>query len=187
MNGEEIKNILCQIKNWLIIIAILLFVNTIILIVVNGDGIRNYNASSSSGSGSGAETSNDEINTNYDVSAFEKVSAEQLFSKINESGYHVVYIGRSTCGYCTRFLPVLEEAQNNLEFKTLYLDITEVIDFSANKIIDQDTYDKLTTYNSNFGATPMVLVFKDGAYVDGTVGYTDLETYVSFLNSVGIK
>lgn len=180
MNNEEVKSILSQIRNWLIVIAVLLFLNTIILIVVNGDSNGTYNEDMSG-------TSNEETNTDYDVSAFERVSAEGLFSKINESGYHVVYIGRASCGYCTKFLPIMEEAQKNLGFKTLYLDITDVIDFSAQKITDQDTYDKLTAYHSDFGATPMVLVFKDGAYVNGTVGYTDLESYVSFLNSVGIK
>lgn len=180
MNNEEIKSILGQIKNWLIVIAVLLFVNTVILIVVNGDNNTLSNTESSSGD-------TEETNADYDVSEFERVSAEELFNKINESGYHVVYIGRSSCGYCTKFLPIMKEAQNNLGFKTLYLDITDVIDFNAKTIIDQDTYDKLTAYNSDFGKTPMVLVFKDGAYVNGTVGYTDLETYVSFLNTVGIK
>lgn len=187
MNNEELKSILEQIKNWLIVIAVLLFVNLIVLIVVNGDGIRNYNASSSGGSGSGSGTNNEETNEDYDVSNFESVNAEQLFSKINESGTHVVYIGRASCGFCTKFLPVMEEAQDQLGFKTIYFDLTQIIDFNKNTITDTTTYEKLAAYHEEFGATPMVLVFKDGAYVNGTVGYTDLESYVSFLNSVGIK
>jgi len=81
----------------------------------------------------------------------------------------------------------MEEAQNKLGFKTIYFDLTQIIDFSANTITDTTTYEKLSAYHEDFGATPMVLVFKDGAYVNGTVGYTDVDTYLSFLKSVGIE
>jgi len=81
MKNEEIKNILLQIRNWLIAATILLLINIIVLIVVNGDGIRNYDASSSGGSGSGSGTNNEETNADYDVGNFESVTAEQLFNK----------------------------------------------------------------------------------------------------------
>lgn len=177
MNNEELKNILGQIKIWLMVIAALLLVNVIVLVVVNGDNNSTTNST----------TNEEETDLEYDVSEFEQVSKDDIFNRVKESGYHVVYIGRSTCGYCTKFLPIMKEAQNQLGFKTWYLDITEIIDFVNEKIIDQDAYDKLIAYNEKFGATPMVLVFKDGEYVDGFVGYTDLDTYVGFLNNAGIK
>ena len=35
------------------------------------------------------------------------------------------------------------------------------------------------------GYTPMVLVFKDGKYVDGWVGYSEADAYKSFLADAG--
>ena len=64
-------------------------------------------------------------------------------------------------------------------------DISKIFNFETSSVIDQTAYDEMSTFNDffeeNFLATPMVVIFKDGKYVDGTLGYQDIDTYSSFL------
>ena len=39
-------------------------------------------------------------------------------------------MGRETCGHCVSFLPTLQKAQKELNYKTVYLDI-ETVDTSS--------------------------------------------------------
>lgn len=121
-------------------------------------------------------------NTEYDVSDFTTKTTTELVESIAKGGTEIVYIGRSTCGYCVKFLPILKQAQEDLNYKTTYVNLEEVTTDDQEKLVAYDSY-----ISENFGYTPMVLVFKDGKYVDGWVGYAELETFKSFLNDAGIK
>lgn len=127
----------------------------------------------------------------YDVSKYKSLDLAGLKTTVKAKGYQVVYIGRATCGYCVQFLPIMTEAQEIYGFKTNYFDITQVINFETGSISDQAGYDYIVGLNDffkeEFGSTPMVAIFKDGKFVKGTVGYTDLATYSKFLEDNGIK
>lgn len=141
-----------------------------------------YTIFTSTSKESDTKTETTETTTDYDVSEFEQLTTSELVSKIEKGGTQVVYIGRSTCGYCVKFAPIMKEAQKDLGFKTIYVDLEQVTEDDANKLMAYDSY-----VEENFGYTPMVLVFKDGKYVDGWVGYAELDSYKSFLNEAGIK
>ena len=123
----------------------------------------------------------------YDVSKFKEVDYGEFKKLIASKGTHVIYIGRESCGYCAMFIPTMVEAQEKFDFITNYFDISRIFDFKTNEIIDQNAYDEMSTLNDfveeNFLATPMVLIFKDGNYVDGTLGYQDINTYSQFLET----
>jgi len=168
-NQIDYTNSLNKIFYALIVIAVILGLNLIINIVTNADSI------STSKEGT-------EENVNYDVSEFETLSTTDAVKKISEGGTQVVYIGRANCGYCVKFIPVLQEAQKDLGYKTIYIDLNEVTVDDQEKLVAYDSY-----VEENFGYTPMVLVFKDGKYADGWVGYTEIEEFKSFLADAGIK
>lgn len=182
-NLNQIAPILDKIKVTLYVIAVLLVINIVIGIVnTNNTGIlREYSSESEKNTDN---NNNDEV-PEYDVSKFSEVDYSGLKKIMKGEGTHVVYIGRSTCHYCAMFIPVMAEAQEKYGFKTEYFDITRVFDFTKNSVVDQDAYNELSKYNSffkeNFLSTPMVVIFKDGKYVDGTIGYQDINTYSSFL------
>lgn len=140
--------------------------------------------------GNDANNNEEEEQGEYDVSKFKAVSYKELTEEIKSSDYKVVYVGRASCGYCVKFLPMMLQAQEEYGFTTLYFDITQTIDFSTGSVTDQDAYDGFIGmddfFKENFGATPMVAVFKDGKYVNGTVGYTEYETYAKFIEDSGI-
>lgn len=169
INQIDYKPVLNRIFYCLLVIAIILGTNLILNIVNN----NNKNNSVET-----IETENEE----YDVGAFETLNTTDAIAKIKKGGTQVVYIGRSTCGYCTKFLPVMKQAQKDLKFKTIYINLEEINSSDAEKLTAYDKY-----VEEKFGYTPMVLVFRDGKYVDGWVGYAELDSYKAFLNDAGIK
>lgn len=178
-NNSEIVEILKSIKITLYLILIVLVVNVVMLSV----SINNK--------------SNDEGNDIaeeipvYDVSKYNSVNYSD-FKKLTElKGTHVIYIGRSSCSYCAMFIPVMNDAQEKYGFTTNYFDISSIFDFSNNTIIDKEAYDEMSNLNDffkeNLLATPMVVIFKDGEFVDGTMGYQELVDYSKFLENNGFS
>ena len=126
--------------------------------------------------------------TKYDVSMFKKIDTSKFISLFKGDKKSLIYLGRSTCGYCVKFLPNLQKAQKEYGYKTYYLDITTVDKNEQSKIQELDTFLK-----DNYGYTPMVLVVKDGKILnkevdnyDG-VGYTEYKTFEKFLQKLDYK
>lgn len=180
VNIEIVSN-LKTIKITLYLILILLFVN-VILVSVN---------KSSNNVVDDSHINEQEELPEYDVSEFKELDYSQLDKLMSSKGTHVVYIGRESCGYCAMFIPVMKEAQEKYGFETNYFDISRVFDFAKNSVIDKTAYDKLSTLNDffeeNFLATPMVVIFKDGKFVDGTLGYQEIASYSQFLEKNNFK
>lgn len=138
-----------------------------------------------------------EYNTDYDVSMFKEISAKDL-KKQTKGKLQVVYIGRETCGWCAAFLPNLWQAQDELDFKTLYIDLAKIIDFTSETFdtLDQEAFDILSEltgkgYESymqeNLGATPMILIMKDNKIVGAQTGYSEYDSFKTILTDAGIK
>lgn len=154
------------------LIAILV-INTTILLVKDGG--------TSSKNDSNAETSE---NIDYDVSMFTTVTADTLGENVSSDTAKLVYIGRDSCGYCVQFLPVLQQAQEDYDYETLYLDITTVTTTEQqDKILAFDNDEKFL--EQNFGGTPMVLLMKDGKLVDTWIGYAEYSEYTAWLEENG--
>lgn len=173
MNKEEtLKKILTCVR----VLIVFAVINTIILLIAVGEP-SSTKASSTSKTESSA-------NSEYDVSMFDEISSTEfinLFSDKN-SGTNVIYLGREGCSYCVAFLPTLKQAQSEIGYTTKYLDITTVNEEDAEKIMGLNDF-----LNENYGSTPIVIITKDGKYIDGSVGYTEYEDFISFLNENGIK
>ena len=182
-NGNEIVEALNGIKMVLILILIVFVAYTVIFAVnVNSGTINEVNDDYAQ-----EETEIPE----YDVSKFDEVDYDGFKELIASKGIHVIYIGRPTCGYCAMFIPTMVEAQEKYGFTTNYFDISRVFNFETNAVVDQNAYDEMSKLNDfveeNFLATPMVLIFKNGKYVDGTLGYQDINTYSQFLEKNDFK
>ena len=186
-NNINYTEVLNTIKYSLYVIIALLLVNVVIGII-NVNDIRSLNDNSSNS----AENNNDENELpEYDVSEFKEVNYSELKKEIKSEDYTVVYYGREGCGYCSMFIPVMNDVQEDYGFKHLYFDVTQVYNFNNNTFVDEDTYKEITEINDffeeNFLSTPMIAVFKDGKFVDGTVGYQEYSTYASFIEKVGFE
>lgn len=184
LKETEIKVLLNKILVLLYIICALFVVNIVINIVE-----VNYSVSNMSKKVDETNNNEDEV-PEYDVSEFSEVDYSGLKDVINKKGTQVIYIGRETCGYCAMFIPIMKEAQEEYGFKTYYFDITRVFNYTNNSVVDQTAYNDLSEYNDffkeNFLATPMVVIFKDGKFVNGTMGYQEYNAYKAFLEDNGI-
>lgn len=167
----ETKEIMNKILRCLYAIIILLTVNTIILIAVNGT----VNTSSEE------KTDNNQSEEEYDVSMFTTIDANGFKEAFKSDDMKLVYMGRSTCGYCVQFLPTLQKAQEEYKYETLYLDVSTVDSTAQEEIIGLDE----EFFNENYGATPTVLLVKDNKIVDSHIGYSEYDDYAKFLEKNG--
>ena len=159
----------------LYVIIALLAINTVAVIVTNGN--------STAKSKETEETTQTEENQEYDVSMFKSIDASEFEKAFNSSSISVIYMGRSTCSYCVKFLPNLQKAQKEYDYKTLYLDITTVSEDDQKKIVALDE----DFFGENYGVTPTVILVKDGKIVDSHIGYSEYSDYAKFLEKNGIE
>jgi len=158
------------------VIIALLTINTFVLIISNVDTSKSNTADTQKT----AETSED-----YDVSMMNTVNVDKVLKLYDSKSAQVIYLGRSTCGYCVKFLPVLQQAQKDYGYKTNYLDITTVSEDDQAKLLKKDNDENFLA--QNYGSTPMVLIVKGGKLVDTWVGYAEYESFASFLEQNGFK
>lgn len=169
---KDYTEILNKILLCLYALIVILVVNTTILLV-KGSSANNDSTPSTQ-----------EESTEYDVSMFTSVTADTLADAVASDTAKILYIGRSTCGYCVQFLPVLEQAQKDYGYETLYLDITTVTTTEQqDKILAFDNEEEFL--KQNFGGTPMVLIMKDGKMIGTWIGYAEYSTYASWLEENG--
>lgn len=169
----DYTEILTKIFYTLIVIAVISAANLFVNIIKNGEVSE------------GESTTDTEETGEYDVSMFNEKTTTETIESINNGNTEIIYIGRSTCGYCVKFLPILQEAQENFGYTTTYIDLTEMTTDDQTNLLALDNEDGYIS--ENFGYTPMVLIFKDGKLVNGWVGYAEYETFASFLTENGIK
>jgi thiol-disulfide isomerase/thioredoxin len=162
------------------IIIGLLVANTIVLFLSNvkitTDGEKSKTAETT-------DQTTDNSNSEYDVSMMNSVDLDGVLKLFKSEKTQVIYLGRSTCGYCVQFLPVLQQAQKEYGYTTNYLDITTVSDPS--KLLEKDNDEKFL--EENYGATPMVILVKDGKLKDTWVGYSEYDEFAQFLEKNGFK
>ena len=172
---NEMNELLKQIRNILVVIACILLLNVIVTAMSSNGGTTNNNGSTSTESG-------EQSLPVYDVSAYKEVTVDEMFTEVNTSGYKVIYVGREGCGYCKLFLDALNQAQTNFKYQTLYIDLDKVTSDGATKMQGISAEMK-----ENFGYTPMVIVYKDGAYKDVWVGYDEYSAFEKFLTGLGMQ
>ena len=97
---DNYTEILTKIFYVLIAIAVLVAANLFVNIIKNGSTTK-------------ADDTEEESDTTseYDVSMFTEKTTTEAVESIKKGDTEVVYIGRSTCGYCVKFLPILQQAQ----------------------------------------------------------------------------
>ena len=184
---KENNNVLNKILICLYIIIAILIMNTIVLICKG-------NVSTSSTEEVEAETSSE-----YDVSMMESVDLKTMLNDVfKREEIQVIYMGRETCGYCVTFLPTLQDAQEELGYKTVYLDIenvdTESDEFTEfiSKLDKEYTMnvngeEQTDTYGSFYGYTPAVFLYKDGKMIAGEIGGMEYEELIDWLKENGVK
>lgn len=131
------------------------------------------------------EPSSQETAGDYDVSMFDELTTTDAINRISDGSKQVVYIGRSTCGYCVKFLPMLQQAQTEYGYKTIYIDLEKMTTDDQNALTALDNSEGYI--KENYGYTPLVLIFENGKLSKGWVGYSEYNEFAAFLEENGFK
>lgn len=193
-NEERIANIEKKV-NWILGLCVLVTILTLLIsvFVISGDGTKNY--SNSSSESSEKESSDEQSNSSsYDVSSFKEIKAKDI-EKESKNKTIVIYIGRSTCGYCVQYVPILKSVQEKFGYTTYYIDIAKILDYTNGGVLDEEankTMKNMKTSSSqkdvmnDWGATPLTIVVKNNQIIDSIWGYTDEETVTKLIKDNGI-
>ena len=174
--------------NWTFgLTVVITIISVLLLIFVLADG-TDKSESGSSESSSGEPT---EVAQDYDVSEFKEIKAQDI-KKESKGKNILIYVGRSTCGYCVQYVPVLKEVQSKHKYKTYYIDIAKILNFesSTGGILDDEANNIMQNLDKefmkeNWGATPLTLVVKDSKIVDSIVGYVPAESLETLVKNNG--
>lgn len=105
------------------------------------------------------------------------VTLDEYKKLIKADGYHMMFIGRETCGYCTEFKKSIEEALKKHSFMIYYID--------TDTFKSQDEYNELVAtdkyMSENEWGTPLSLLYKDGKRIDVLNGYVSADELIHFL------
>lgn len=105
------------------------------------------------------------------------VTLDEYKKLIKEKGYHFMFIGRETCGYCTKFKDSIKEAMKNYNFMVYYIDTdTFSSEDEFNELVATDKY-----MSENEWGTPLNLLYKDGKRIDVLNGFVEADELIQFL------
>lgn len=121
------------------------------------------------------------IPEDYDTSMFTALTPKEFIDKFKAGEAAFVLFARGSCGYCQQFRPIAAQSVEKYNYKLYYLNTTQLKDEDITAISALDS--KLDSITS----TPNVYYIKGKKVVDVHEGYSDLETYGSFLTKNGVK
>lgn len=183
--SKEEFNLVNEVKGLKILtcISICITIISLLLSLVILSKVSNGSNTSTNNTGSDSSTdtgTSEEVE--YDTSMFTEISVDDFMEMYKENKTYFVYTGRSSCGYCVAFLPFLQQSVSEYDYTLYYLDVDKLSNDDLTEIAELHD-----DFASTIGGTPMVYVIKNKDVVDINKGYTEYDTYASFLEDNGIK
>lgn len=119
---------------------------------------------------------------NYPLTLAGEVGMHQLTydeykDKVAGGEPFIFVIEREGCGYCTMYMPIIEEVAKDNKFPVYYIDIA---DMTSSELKDLEKNNKYLKRNSDWG-TPTTLFMLGDRVLDALGGYTDKNGVLSFL------
>ena len=106
-----------------------------------------------------------------------QITYDEYEDKVNNGDAFLVILERDGCGYCTMYMPIVEEVANEKNIPIYYIDIADLTSVEMSKLENN----KYLKRNSNWG-TPTTLFMLGDRVLDALGGYTDKNGVLSFLN-----
>lgn len=156
-----------MIKKLLTAILVVLIINTVFVATLLFNGNKADSVTTST-------DESEEETTEYDTSKMESIDYNKFKDLMNSDEKSIVLFARSTCGYCVKFMPILNEAITKNNLKVYYLDVTTM---SSDNINDVKS---LEPFADGIG-TPTLVVIGSGNLIASQVGYVEADGLDSFL------
>lgn len=123
---------------------------------------------------------NDNPNSEHDTT-LSKISCEDYNNIINGNEKQLVLYARPTCGYCNKFVPVLEEIVSEYNVKLNYFDIDILSEAET-----QEFYSSSPLMSGSEFGTPTLAIIKNGKIEAYSIGYKEKDAAVEWLEGNGI-
>lgn len=107
---------------------------------------------------------------------FKTITIDEYLKIIKKDGYHFMFIGSESCGYCTQFKDSINESLKDYDYNVYYLDISTLSEDDFEKLYETDKY-----FSENEWGTPLNFLYKDGKRIGEINGYVETSKLVSFL------
>ena len=116
--------------------------------------------------------------------------AKLVLNYVDYSGYkkilksdkvNILVVGQTSCTYCIKAKPILNEVADSNNITINYLNITKLGDEESEKFNNSLDYLK-----DNEWGTPLTLIIKDGKVIDSANGLLDNDGYVELFKKNGI-
>jgi len=108
------------------------------------------------------------------VANFCKMKPDEIYSKIENNDKFVLFLGRETCHPCTQFVPILNEAAQEVNAEIFYMDCLDAMPGDS-------VYEFFKKYNISFIPT---LLFFDGENYTHPRTPDDLATLKKLLSNI---
>lgn len=119
-------------------------------------------------------SSDSKLKLNYiDYSEYKKI--------VKSEDASILVIGQTSCGYCIKAKPILNQIAIDKNVKINYLNITNLSDEEREKFVNKLDYFK---DNTKWG-TPLTLIVKNGEVIDSANGLLDYDGYVDLFEKNG--
>lgn len=122
-----------------------------------------------------------EVDKTYEDSKLNKVSCNGYQSLVEESKDNLILIARPSCGYCTQFIPILEEIVDEYGIIINYFD-TDTLSENETK----QFYNSSSLYSGNKFGTPTLIITNNNEITKYTIGYKEKDAAVKWLKENGI-
>lgn len=106
---------------------------------------------------------------------FIEVNIDEYKEIIKSKGTNVMFIGRETCSWCTKFKAEIKTALEDNDFIIYYID-TDKLGGNYDPLFKTDEY-----FTKEDWGTPLTLIYKDGKRIDVINGYIGSSELVSNL------
>lgn len=93
----------------------------------------------------------------------------------------LILIARPTCGFCTKFIPVLEEIVEEYGIAVNYFDTDALSDEEVTSF-----YTSADLFQSKQFGTPTLMITKNSKIIEYRIGYMEKDVAISWLKDVGI-
>lgn len=119
-------------------------------------------------------SSDSKLSLNYiSYSSYKKI--------LKSDDINILVIGQTSCTYCIKAKPILNQVISDKNVKINYLNITELSEEDTEKFSDSLDYLK-----DNEWGTPLTLIIKGGKVIDSANGLLDYDGYVELFEKNGL-
>lgn len=105
-----------------------------------------------------------------------KIGYSDYASKIENNENFIIVIERTGCGYCEMYMPIVEQAANELAIPVYYIDTADLTQDELNDLENSNNYLKREKWG-----TPTTLLLSGSTVLADIGGYVEKDTFVDFI------